>query len=145
MRGWPQVPPPTDSLLRVIWSSGTTGSPKGTPIARVKQMRRLEAANILRCHTPETRHFLAMGLGTVYGYNIALGLLMAGGAVILPGSGSFFDFAKALGINAMGLNVQMLRALLGAQPDALRRLESLRIDVMGSSLPPKLAQEARYL
>ena len=77
-------PPPSDLLLRINWSSGTTGTPKGTPLLRSRIVERLGVMLMVRPYSHQTRHLMAMGMSTTYGAMNPLCVLVVGGAVALP-------------------------------------------------------------
>jgi acyl-CoA synthetase (AMP-forming)/AMP-acid ligase II len=134
-----------DRLLRVTWTSGTTGAPKGSPMTRAVQDLRLNSLRLVRGLGPATRYLLGMPLSSGYAYAMALAVLAAGGAVIVPTPpGDPIDLADALAVTATGGSPAMLVDLMGRGGDPLRRFASLRyFDVVGAQLPSRLAREAR--
>jgi acyl-CoA synthetase (AMP-forming)/AMP-acid ligase II len=141
-----QLDPPANALVRVTWTSGTTGSPKGVPMDRAMQLLRLEAPRKLRGPGPHTRFFAGMPLSSSYGYLMALAVLCGGGAIVLPNpSIDFVTQANALGVTATGATPAMLTELLGKQGSLVRRLETMAFfDVTGAHLPSRLARQARF-
>jgi acyl-CoA synthetase (AMP-forming)/AMP-acid ligase II len=134
-----------DALLRLCWSSGTTGTIKGSPMTRAVQAHRLTNRRLIRSMGPATRYFTGMPLSSATGYAMALAVLSAGGTVILPGlTDDFVTLANTLGVTLTSGAPGMLLDLLGRQGSAVRRLETMEcFEVLGEHLPAKLAQDAR--
>jgi acyl-CoA synthetase (AMP-forming)/AMP-acid ligase II len=132
---------PPDALLRVIWSSGTTGGLKGTPLTRALLTRRLVLRRLLHGVGPRTRAFTGAPLSTPPGYMMVLATLAAGGAVILPSpSVDFVSFANLVGVTNTSGPPAMIAALLERQP---RRLETVEcFEVIGANLSGELARRA---
>jgi acyl-CoA synthetase (AMP-forming)/AMP-acid ligase II len=135
---------PTD-VVRLSWSSGTTGGLKGTAMSRAVQAHRLTNRRLIRGMGPQTRYFTGMPLSSATGYAMALAVLASGGAVILPGlADDFVTAANTLGVTLTSGAPGMLLDLLGRQGSAVRRLETIEcFEVLGEHLPAKLAQDAR--
>jgi acyl-CoA synthetase (AMP-forming)/AMP-acid ligase II len=131
----------------VTWTSGTTGTPKGSPMTRAVQALRLTSLRLVRGLGPATRYFLGMPLSSGYAYAMALAVLAAGGAIVLPcPPADFVSLANALGVTATGGTPSMLAALVGKEGNLLRRLDTMQFfDVAGAQLPIQLAREARFL
>ena len=131
---------PPDSLLRIMWSSGTTGGPKGTPMTRAVLARRLILRRLLHGVGPHTRAFAGMSLATPPGYLMPLATLASGGAVILPHpTTDFINLANLVGVTTTSGQPTMLATLIGKG-----RLETMAcFEVAGANLPAKLALEAR--
>jgi acyl-CoA synthetase (AMP-forming)/AMP-acid ligase II len=131
---------PADAVLRVIWSSGTTGGIKGTPLDRTMLARRLMLRRLLHGVGPHTRAFTGMPFSTPPGYLMVLASLAAGGSVILPNPAvDFVTYANLLGVTATVASPAVLATLIGKG-----RLETVdSLEVVGANLSAKLAQEAR--
>ncbi|MBV8167038.1 MAG: acyl--CoA ligase [Alphaproteobacteria bacterium] len=136
-----------DDVVRVSWSSGTTGGMKGAPLTRAVQDQRLTARRWLHGLSPRTRYFTGMPFSQPFGYTVPLAVLSAGGLVILPGpAGDFVAFANALGVTLTGATPTILRALLERGESPTRRLETIEsFEVVGSQLPGPLADALRAL
>ncbi|HUA54544.1 MAG TPA: class I adenylate-forming enzyme family protein [Candidatus Sulfotelmatobacter sp.] len=135
---------PPDALVRVIWSSGSTGGPKGAPLTRVLQLRRMAARSLARAFGPRTRYFTAMPFSAEPGYVMLLAILANGGAVILPDPATdFVSRANALGVTVTNASPAMLAELL-ARRGLPRRLDTMELLlVSGAQLAPPLAEEVR--
>ncbi len=131
-----------DDVVRVAWSSGTTGGMKGGMATRAVLDQRLAARRWLHGLSPRTRYFTGMPFSQTFGYTTPLAVLSAGGLVILPGpAGDFVAFANALGVTLTGATPEMLRTLLGNDARPTRRLETIEsFEVLGSHLPGPLAE-----
>lgn len=136
---------PPDGLVRVLWSSGTTGGAKGTPLTRALLSRRLALRRLQHHLGPRTRAFTGMPFSTPPGYLMVLGTLCAGGTVVLPNpSIDFVSLANLVGVTAASATPAMLVGLVGrpdAPPRRLRTVESL--EVAGANLPASLARHVR--
>lgn len=132
-----------DALIRVGWSSGTTGGPKGTPQSRAVLMRRFERLRLLRHFGPRTRYFAAMPFSAQP--HSMLATLAAGGAVVLPQPAvDFIGLANALRVTATTVPPAMLARLVDSARASGRRLETIaQLDVAGAHLPSELARDAR--
>lgn len=137
---------PADALLRVTWSSGTTGGSKGIPITRPIQHVRMEVRRQLRGIGPHTRYFPGMPFSSASGDLVPVTVLSAGGAVILPSPASdFVSLANALGVTMTSGPPGLLAELLGKERNLMRRLETVEyFDVVGAELPSQLARDARF-
>jgi acyl-CoA synthetase (AMP-forming)/AMP-acid ligase II len=135
---------PADALVRVIWSSGTTGGVKGVPITRARQEHRIIARRFARGLGPETRYLAGSSFAAAPGYIMPLSVLSAGGAVLLPRPGmDFIDLANALGATATNMTPSMLAELMAGQATRPRRLETMDLlTVSGTHLPAELARAA---
>lgn len=136
-----------DDLVRLIWSSGTSGGAKAVPISRVLQARRIASRRLVRGLATRTRYFTGSAFASSPGYIMPLAVLAAGGAVILPNPPTdFVSLANALGVTATSGSPAMLAELLGKSGNLPRRLETMELFmVSGAALPAQLAREARRL
>ncbi len=134
---------PPDALIRVKWSSGTTGGAKGLPQSRAVLMLRLQRRRLLRTYGPHTRYFAMTPLSAAQPH-WAFAALSAGGAVVLPNpSVDFITLANTLGVTATVAPPARLAELLGGR-EPVYRLETMQcFDIVGAHLPGQLAREAR--
>jgi fatty-acyl-CoA synthase/long-chain acyl-CoA synthetase len=134
-----------DDLVRVVWSSGTTGGAKGTPLTRAELMCRIDISQETRGYSARTRHLALMPPSTIYGSVMPLVALAAGGTVVLARAGTnFFGFANTLRVTNTGGSPTMLAELMGQGRGLAQRLETVEMfEVMGTHMPSKLAHEAR--
>jgi acyl-coenzyme A synthetase/AMP-(fatty) acid ligase len=130
-------------MVRLTWTSGSTGSSKGSPMDRAIQQLRLTALRKLRALGPGVRYLAAMPLSSGYCYAMMLAVLCGGGAIVLPDpSIDLVTRANTLGVTATGTPPSMLTELLGREGDATRRLATVAFfDVVGAHLPSRLARE----
>src|SRR5258708_16640819 len=86
-----------------------------------------------------------MPLSSATGYAMALAVLSAGGAVILPGlTGGFVSLSNALGVTLTSGSPAMLSELLGQGGGAVRRLATMQcFEILGAPLPAQLPRDAR--
>jgi acyl-CoA synthetase (AMP-forming)/AMP-acid ligase II len=132
---------PADALLRLSWSSATTGGTKGAPLSRRLQMHRMAWRRLLRGFGPQTRYLTAMPLGAAPCYGSIIAVLAAGGAVILPSpTVGFVEWANALRVTVTSAPPALLADLVG-RSERLHTMEYL--EVLGAHLPGALAREAR--
>jgi acyl-CoA synthetase (AMP-forming)/AMP-acid ligase II len=136
-----------DELVRVLWSSGTTGGVKGAPIARALQAQRIATRRLARGLGPRTRYLAATPFSSAPGYVLPLATLAAGGAVLLRRPGiDFIALANALGATMTSGPPSLLAELVGAARAQARRLETIELFmVSGANLPAELARDARAL
>ncbi|MBV8168219.1 MAG: long-chain fatty acid--CoA ligase, partial [Alphaproteobacteria bacterium] len=135
---------PDDTLVRVIWSSGTTGGVKGVPITRACQDHRVVTRRLARGLSCETRYLASVPFASPSGYVMALAVLAGGGAVLLPRPGlDFVDLANVLGATTTNVTPSMLAELVAEQATRPRRLETMDVlMVSGTHLPPDVARAA---
>lgn len=133
-----------DSLIRIGWSSGTTGGVKGAPLTRHLQNHRMVARRLARGLGPETRWIASVPFAATPGYIMPLAVLAAGGVVLLPQPGmDFVTLANTLGATASSITPPMLADLLARDAERPRRLDTLdMLMVSGAHLPPDVAGEA---
>jgi acyl-CoA synthetase (AMP-forming)/AMP-acid ligase II len=136
---------PDDCVVRVTWSSGSTGGIKGSPMTRVVQAHRLAMRRAQRGFGPRTRYFTGMPFSPASGYAPPLAVLSAGGAVILPIPGmDFIGLANAFGVTVTSGGPAMLADLVGSGGNLRGRLDTMEFfQVVGAPLSSKLAREAR--
>ena len=140
-----QLDSPADCLVRVGWSSGTTGGVKGSPITRKLQGHRIAARRLARALGPRTRYLTGVPFSSAPGYVMPLAVLAAGGVVILRGAGAdFVELANALRATMTSGPPALLAELVGDDRGPARRLETVELFmVSGTHLPGQLAREAR--
>ncbi len=133
-----------DALIRVCWSSGTTGGAKGMPLTRALQAERVLVRRLLPGIGPRTRYFPGLPFSVGISYVTALATLAAGGAVILPSPASdFVALANALKVTLTLCSPSLLATLLGDDGMPSGRLETVEmLDVLGAQLPAALARRA---
>ena len=140
-----QLDSPSDSLVRVAWSSGTTGGAKGSPLTRTLQHHRITTRRLIRGFGPRTRYFTGMRFSNGTGYARTIAVLAAGGVVVLPCPPmDFVSQANLVGVTVMSGAPATLSALLGQSGGRVQRLETVEFfEILGAHLPAKLAHDAR--
>jgi acyl-CoA synthetase (AMP-forming)/AMP-acid ligase II len=135
---------PPDALLRVQWSSGTTGGLKGGPTIRTQQGAWSADRQMLHGLGLHTRYFVALPFSSP-SYHFMCATLAAGGAIILPGpAADFISYANALGVTLANLPPVLLAEAVDLARRMHQRLETIEcIDISGAHLPSKVAEEAR--
>jgi acyl-CoA synthetase (AMP-forming)/AMP-acid ligase II len=133
-----------DALVRVGWSSGTTGGVKGAPLTRLLQHDRMVARRLARGLGPETRWIASMPFAATPGYIMPLAVLAAGGTVLLPHPGmDFTTVASAFGGTASSITPPMLAELLARDAERPQRLDTIdMLMISGAHLPPDVARAA---
>jgi malonyl-CoA/methylmalonyl-CoA synthetase len=131
---------PADTAL-IVYTSGTTGAPKGVPLSHANLLASAHAVRIAWRWTPEDRLALCLPLFHVHGLGVGLhGTLVTGAsAVLLP---RFDPAAVATAVSRAGatmfFGVPTMYHRLAASP-YLADLRPLRLAVSGSApLPAEL-------
>lgn len=137
---------PGDALARVVFSSGTTGRPKGIPFTVDRMLARTDSA---REHWMPADPFVCLlGPDTVSGFQTLLWSLLHGATYVLPGDGvANARLLAAVGARSIKTSPARLADLLDAlesTPDeASVALEEVQI--AGSLLSASLARRCQAL
>ena len=129
-----------------MWSSGTTGGPKGSPITRDLQAGRIAVRRTARGLGHRTRYLTGVPFSAAPGYIMTLATLAAGGAVILRGPDTdFVGLANTFGATVTSGPPGLLASLVnaGERPPRLETLEVFMVS--GTHLPSQLARAARLI
>jgi malonyl-CoA/methylmalonyl-CoA synthetase len=125
---------PDDTAL-LVFTSGTTGRPKGVPLSHANLLATSAAIEVAWRWTPGDRLLLALPLFHIHGLGVGLhGTLLAGGsAVILPrfDTDAVLDAIAATGATLM-FGVPTMWVRLAASP-RVAELAALRLCVSGSA------------
>lgn len=127
--------PPPDSTAIIMYTSGTTGPPKGVPISRAAIGADLDAlAEAWQWTADDT---LVHGLPLFHVHGLVLGLLgslRVGNRFVHTGKPSPSAYAQARG--SLYFGVPTVWSRMADEPDAARALSSARLLVSGSAALP---------
>lgn len=132
-------------LVRIVFSSGTTGRPKGVPFTVGLTLARIASAQ--RHWMPADPFVSLLGVDTVSGFQTVIGRLLAGKAAVLPGDGAAnARLLSAVSARSIKTSPARLADLLDAleEPDA-PTLSVEFVQVAGSLLSATLARRCHRL
>jgi malonyl-CoA/methylmalonyl-CoA synthetase len=133
-----------DDLALLVYTSGTTGRPKGVPLTHGNLLASATAVGLAWRWQPDDRLLLTLPLFHVHGLGVGLnGSLCTGGAILLRPQFDAADVAEQCRARRpslfFGVPAMYQRLLAAGQVEALREL---RLLVSGSApLPASLATE----
>lgn len=141
MLGLPGFPDP-DALVRVVFSSGTTGVPKATGLSsRIIEQRIFHNQCIMLMGA--RRLVTMMGPSTLPGYMLPMTMLTCGGMICYAGlPQDALQLVRSLSIDLIFSSAAQLRALVGALGDA-RPPDLKQIVTIGSRLPTELLTQVQ--
>lgn len=121
-----------DDLLRIVTTSGATGTSKGVAITHGMAEGRLRTASL----QPESRKVLSMVAPQAsWGYLNALKVLRAGGTYCLaPFPDQCLDLCDSFGVEVICASVAQIATLVGEQRKKQRELFSLKYILLGGSI-----------
>lgn len=128
-------------ISRVVFSSGTTGSPKAIPFSADLLARRIRAAN--DHYMAESPFLTTLGLGTISGNTCFYLDLWRGTTHFVPGSASYnWKVIQSFGIKGVMCSPSSLE-LLVREAEASPSTTSLKVaETAGGFLNPRLAERA---
>ena len=140
--------PQPDSTALIMYTSGTTGAPKGALVSRRALMAQVDGLAAAWQWTPDD--VLVHGLPLFHVHGLVLGMiapLRVGGALVhtgRPQPGLYAAAAEAGGTMFFGVPTVWTR--IAADPDSCRALRPARLLVSGSAgLPPTVFRDVRAL
>jgi len=146
--GAPPAEPDPDSTALIMYTSGTTGAPKGALIPRRALQAQVDGLAAAWEWTPDD--VLVHGLPLFHVHGLVLGMLAPlriGGSLVhtgRPRPASYAAAAEAGG--TMFFGVPTVWGRIAAEPDACRALSSARLLVSGSAgLPPTVFRDVQAL
>lgn len=133
-----------DSLHTIVYTSGTTGRPKGAMLTRANHRASAEGARKRLDLGPEDRWLACMPLCHVGGLSILLRSVLCGFPVVLQDSFDEHRVIEAIAkerVTIVSLVPGMLQRLLDADPGAMADLSSLRCVLLGGAPIPECLLE----
>lgn len=130
-----------EDLVRIVYSSGTTGLPKGVPFSRATLILRVQAA---RSNWILEQPFMSLlDVTTVSGMQTLFAQLLSGESYIIPGVGSQnVKLLKDRRVRSLKASPAQLRVLLEAGKSAGEQLPDLKfVQGAGSFIPANLAKD----
>ncbi len=134
-----------DSLHTIVYTSGTTGRPKGAMLTRANHRASAEGARERLDLGPEDRWLACMPLCHVGGLSILLRSVLCGFPVVLQDGFDEHRVIEAIAkerVTIVSLVPGMLQRLLDADPGAIADLSSLRCVLLGGAPIPECLLEA---
>lgn len=145
----PRTPAPReyddDDLCRLLFSSGTTGSPKAVPLTAAGLERRIESARQLWLRP---RPFMSLlGMSTASGLLTFFSSMASGDLYLIPGGPrenlALLQEFEVAGLKASPIQLDALAMAMSPSPTFLPKLE--RIQSAGGFLPEALAVRLKRL
>jgi O-succinylbenzoic acid--CoA ligase len=141
-----RIAPSPDDLHTIVYTSGTTGRPRGVLLTFANHFASAAGARERLGLRPEDRWLACMPLYHMGGLSILLRAVLCGFTVVLQ---DVFDERRVIDaiakerITLLSLVPIMLRRILEADPDRKADLSSLRVVLLGGApLPDDLIDEA---
>jgi len=136
--------PDGSAICTIVGSSGTTGVPKYAALSHDMLHRRVLVKQLLMPLPDAPRHISAFGPGGSYGFREVLGVLWAGGLVVLTTSpDSVVQSVARYAVNHLVASPGALKFIVDALPPRSLPFPSLeRVEVGGSLLPKRLFRAA---
>lgn len=146
--GTPPAEPDPDSTALIMYTSGTTGAPKGALVPRRALAAQVDGLADAWQWTPDD--VLVHGLPLFHVHGLVLGMiapLRIGGSLVHTGRPQPARYAAAAQAGGtMFFGVPTVWSRIAAEPDACRALGSARLLVSGSAgLPPTVFRDVQAL
>ncbi|MGF1618951.1 MAG: AMP-binding protein [Acidimicrobiia bacterium] len=139
--GWVETEIP-DSVMTLLFTSGTTGTPKAVPLTSANWEAAVRASAAHLGHTAEDEWLIAMPLHHVGGLSVLFRTAYVGGRVSMLPRFDAAEFADALcgGVTFASVVPTMLRRVLDADDRPYRGLRAVLVG--GGPIPSGLLEEA---
>ncbi|MFQ3567387.1 MAG: o-succinylbenzoate--CoA ligase [Aggregatilineales bacterium] len=134
-----------DTVQSILFTSGTTGNPKGAQISFAAQLYSAAASSWRLGHHPDDRWLLCLPLYHVGGLNIILRSCLYGSAIILQRGfdpHAIWQALEAQAVTLISLVPTMLDRLLEARPNAAPPATLRLVLLGGAAAMPTLVQRA---
>lgn len=131
-----------DSVMTLLFTSGTTGSPKAVPLTSANWKAAVSASAAHLGHTSEDEWLTAMPIHHVGGLSVLFRSAYVGGRVRMLARFDGTEFADALadGVTFASVVPTMLRRVLDIDGRSYRGLKAVLVG--GGPIPPGLLEEA---
>ena len=140
----PAYNPKSQDRLRIVLSSGTTGTPKKILVTRASLELRLSSYffGMRNGYTANEKLLVTMGPDTIAGLTSPLWCWSMGGCVVNIDSQNMYDEIVRIRPNNIMMSTGQLETLIKTIPENAPALDGIRITAMGSPVSKSLALTA---
>jgi long-chain acyl-CoA synthetase len=137
----PAIPDETDPIAALVYTSGSTGQPKGVMLTHANLLFMAQAARTIRSLTPEDRLYVVLPVSHIVGLStVMLGTLMAGASLFMVPRFNPADALKSLehdGITVLlGTPAMFAMIVEYAGRKGVRRVSAPGLRIVSSSGAP---------